>query len=50
MAAQEAETFVDDVEDAGRIVVAGAFGLALEDEVDEDVLALAGFSFDLEVL
>ena len=49
MAAQEAEALVDDVEDAGRVVVAGALGLALEDEVDEDVLALAGVGVDFEV-
>jgi hypothetical protein len=29
--------------------VAGAFGLALEDEVDEDVLAVGAGSVDLEV-
>ena len=29
--------------------MAGALGLALEDEVDEDVLALAAGGFDLEV-
>ena len=47
--AQEAEALVDDVEDAGRVVVAGALGLALEDEVDEDVLALAAGGIDFEV-
>ena len=47
--AQEAEALVDDVEDAGGVVMAGAFGLALEDQVDEDVLALAAGGVDLEV-
>jgi hypothetical protein len=49
MATEEAEALVDDVEDAGRVVVAGALGLALEDEVDEDVLALAALGLDFEV-
>ena len=49
VAAHEAEALVDDVEDAGRVVVAGALGLALEDEIDEDVLALAGGGLDFEV-
>ena len=40
VAAQEAEALVDDVEDAARVGVAGALGLALEDLVDEVVLAL----------
>ena len=49
MAAHEAEALVDDVEDAGRVVLAGALGLALEDLVDEVVLAhLAGVG-DFEV-
>jgi hypothetical protein len=46
---QEAEALVDDVEDAGGVVVAGALGLALEDEVDQDVLALATGGVDFEV-
>ena len=49
MAAHEAEALVDDVEDAGRVVVAGTLGLALEDEVDEDVLAFAAGGLDFEV-
>ena len=49
MAAHEAEAFVDDVEDAAGVVVAGAFGLALEDLVDQIVLALAGSGFELEL-
>ncbi len=49
VAAQEAEAFVDDVEDAGGVVMAGALGLALEDQVDEDVLALAAGGIDLEI-
>ena len=47
--AHEAEAFVDDVEDAGRIRVAGILGLALEDPVDEVVLALAGAGIELEL-
>ena len=42
VAAHEAEALVDDVEDAGGVGVAGALGLALEDPVDEVVLALVG--------
>ena len=49
VAAHEAEALVDDVEDAGGVVVAGALGLALEDPVDEVVLALAGVGVELEV-
>ena len=49
MAAHEAEALVDDVEDAGRIRVAGVLGLALEDPVDEVVLALAGGGIELEL-
>ena len=49
VAAQEAEAVVDDVEDAGGVVVAGALGLALEDAVDEVVLAVAGGGVELEV-
>ena len=49
VAAHEAEALVDDVEDAGRVGVAGALGLALEDLVDEVVLALAGGGVELEL-
>ena len=48
--AHEPEALVDDVEDAGRVVVAGALGLALEDPLDEVVLALLGAGLELEVL
>ena len=47
--AHEAVTLVDDVEDAGRIVEAGALRLALEDLVDQVVLAIGGLRFELEV-
>ena len=47
--AEEAEALVDDVEDAVRVVVAGALGLALEDEVDQHVLAVTAGRVDLEV-
>ena len=50
VAAHEAEAFVDDVEDAAGVGVAGALGLALQDVVDEDVLALAGLRIELELL
>jgi hypothetical protein len=49
VAAHEAESFVDDVEDAGRVGIAGTLGLALEDPLDEVVLALLGAGFQLEV-
>ena len=49
MAAHEAEALVDDVEDAARVGVAGALGLALEDALDEVVLALLGAGLELEV-
>ena len=49
VAAHEAEALVDDVEDAGRVGVAGALGLALEDPLDEVVLALLGAGLELEV-
>ena len=49
MTAHEAKALIDDVEDAARVVVAGALGLALQDEFDEDVLALALVGIDLEV-
>ena len=48
--AHEAEALVDDVEDAARVGVARALGLALQDLVDEVVLALAGLGVELEVL
>src|SRR5439155_4887400 len=48
VAAHEAEALVDDVEDAGRIGVAGSFGLALEDSVDE-VLAAVDRGVELEL-
>ena len=49
MAAEEAEALVDDVEDAGRVGVAGALRLALEDALDEVVLALLGAGLELEI-
>ena len=49
VAAHEPEALVDDVEDAGRIGVAGVLGLALEDAIDQLVLALAGGGVELEV-
>src|SRR4029453_10127679 len=39
----------DDVEDAGRVGMAGAFGLALEDSLDEVFLALLRAGLELEV-
>ena len=47
--AHEAVALVDDVEDAGRVVEAGALRLALEDRVDEVVLALVRPRVELEV-
>jgi hypothetical protein len=49
MAAHEPEALVDDVEDAGRVIVSGALGLALEDPIDELVLAFAGGGVELEL-
>ena len=49
VAAHEAEALVDDVEDAGRVGVAGPLGLALEDALDEVVLALLGAGLELEL-
>ena len=49
VAAHEAEAFVDDVEDAGGVDVAGALALALEDAVDEVVAPLGRAGLDLEV-
>jgi hypothetical protein len=48
VAAHETESLVDDVEDATRVGVAGAFGLALQDAVDEVFLAVDG-GVDLQV-
>ena len=50
VAAHEAEALVDDVEDAACVGVAGALGLALEDPLDEVVLALLGPGLELEIL
>jgi hypothetical protein len=47
--AHEAEAFVDDVEDPARVGVAGPFRLALEDPLDEVVLALLGARLELEI-
>ena len=49
VAAHEAVALVDDVEDAGRVVEAGALGLALEDRVDEVFLALVRPGVELEL-
>jgi hypothetical protein len=49
VAAKEAETLVNDVEDAGRVGVSGALGLTLEDPLDEVVLALLGAGLELEI-
>ena len=49
VAAHEAVALVDDVEDAGCVVEPGALGLALQDRVDEVVLALLGPGVELEV-
>ena len=49
VSAHEAEALVDDVEDAGRIGMAGALGLAFEDPLDEVVLALLGTGLELEI-
>ena len=49
MAAHEAEALVDDVEDAGGVGMAGALGLALEDLVDQLVLAIGADGVDLEL-
>jgi hypothetical protein len=49
VAAHEAEAFIDDVEDAAGVVVAGTLGLALQDEIDEHVLAFALGGIELEV-
>ena len=48
--AHEPEAFIDNVEDAGRVGVAGALGLALEDPLDEIVLALGDVRVELEIL
>ena len=49
VAAHEAEAFVDDIEDAAGVRVAGALGLALQDAIDELVLAIAGGGVELQV-
>ena len=48
--AHEPEALVDDVEDAGGVVVAGPLGLALEDPIDQVFLALRGVGVELEIL
>jgi hypothetical protein len=47
--AHEPEAFVDDVEDASRVVMAGPQRLALEDPLDQIVLALLGAGLELQV-
>ena len=49
MPAHEAEALVDDVEDAGGVVEAGALGLALEDPVDQVRLVVVRARVELEV-
>ena len=49
MPPHEAEAFVDDVEDAAGVVVAGALGLAAQDLVDQVVLAFGGDRLELEL-
>ena len=49
MSAHEPEAFVHDVEDATGVVVPGALGLALQDAIDELVLAVAGRGVELEI-
>jgi predicted naringenin-chalcone synthase len=49
VAAHESEALVDDVEDPGGVGVAGPLCLALEDALDEIVLALLGAGLELEV-
>ncbi len=49
MTAHEPEALIDDVEDAARVVVARALRLALQDLVDEDVLALRTGGIEFEV-
>ncbi len=49
MAAHEPEALVDDVEDAGRVDVAGALALALEDPVDELLAPFLRGRLDLEI-
>ena len=49
VAAHEAVALVDDVEDAGGVDVAGALRLALEDAVDEVVLAIGRNRIEVEV-
>ena len=47
--AHEAEAVVDDVEDAGRVDLSAALDLALEDPLDEVVLAHLGRVGDVQV-
>jgi len=49
VAAHEAVALIDDIEDAGGVVEAGALRLALEDLVDEVVLAVVRARIELEV-
>jgi len=49
MAAKEAEAFVDDIEDAARVIEAGTFCLALQDPIDQILLALLGAGLELEI-
>ena len=49
MTAEEAEALIDDIEDAARVGITGALGLALEDALDEIVLALLGAGRELQV-
>jgi hypothetical protein len=47
--AKEPEALVDDVEDARRVRMAGALRLALQDPLDEIVLAFLGSGLELEI-
>ena len=47
--AEKAEALVDDIEDAAGVGVAGSLRLALENALDEIVLALLGAGFELQV-
>jgi len=49
VAAHEPEAFVDDVENAGGVGVAGSLGLSLEDLVDQLLPAIGAGSVDLEL-
>src|SRR6185369_13528723 len=50
VAAHEAVAFVDDVEDAEGVVEPGILGLALEDPIDQVVLAGDGIRVDVELV